>query len=200
MNDSTVPAGRNRLRLVEAIRSDPTVGHAATGLAVHMLWTYTDDSLRAAWPSQATIAESYGVGEGYVKRLLRQLREAGWLHVEVSRPERGADGRWFRRRTNRYRWAWRRACAVATRAIREAYRRALDAKAQVTPRGTRRAPGTPEGVRGIRRAPRWGGARGGRGEVVEVYRPPDRGEHLCGRCHGCGWVENEAGMAVRCGC
>lgn len=189
-NASTVPP-RSRLRLAAALDADPRVGRAAAELARTILWRWSDDSMRVCWPSQETIARAVGRSVGQVRRLLAELRRAGWLFVTRARPERDPDtGRWFRRATNRYGWAWRRACAVEVGRRREQARAAKD---RVAP--TARSP------RGVspRRGSSYPPTRPGAGSVGEGARPVVRSEAICGVCHGSGWWFPDAGNLVeRC--
>lgn len=54
------------------------------------------------YPSQDTLARELGVDERTVRRWLAELEGLGLVIVYRCTPERGPDGKWSRRQTNRY--------------------------------------------------------------------------------------------------
>jgi len=54
------------------------------------------------YPSQETLARELGVDERTVRRWLAELEGLGLVIVYRTQPERGSDGKWTRRQTNRY--------------------------------------------------------------------------------------------------
>jgi len=54
------------------------------------------------YPSQETLARELGVDDRTVRRWLAELEALGLLIVYRCTPERGPDGKWTRRQTNRY--------------------------------------------------------------------------------------------------
>ena len=65
------------------------------------------------YPSQDTLARELGVDERTVRRWLAELESLGLVIVYRCIPERGPDGKWTRRQTNRYLLADAKARASA---------------------------------------------------------------------------------------
>jgi hypothetical protein len=151
-----------------------------------VLWEFHDETMSASWPSQATIAARLDMSERHVRRLIHELEQAGWLRVERSAPTRDpVTGRWCRRRTNRYRWAWERVAARSVRAARE--------NSQLAPRGHRMSSRSCKYLSG---RPEWGG---GRNEIErESFARLERLNRDCPQCAGTTWIyETDTSNTVR---
>ena len=85
------------------------------------------------YPSQETLARELGVDERTVRRWLAELETLGLVIVYRTTPERGSDGKWTRRQTNRYLLADGKAKGAAPSCPLP--RRRLGASALISPTG-----------------------------------------------------------------
>jgi hypothetical protein len=94
-------------RLRGRLGLNPTDLLVAQGLASQ----FSGENLQAVWPSQRTMADAFGLCERTIRSSIAALRAAGILDVETHAPRRVDAGR-YTRRTNRYRFMWRRVRAL----------------------------------------------------------------------------------------
>lgn len=85
------------------------------------------------YPSQRLLARELGVDERTVRRWLAELEAMGIVVVYRTTPERGPDGKWTRRQTNRYLLADGKAKGAAPSCPLP--RRRLGASALISPTG-----------------------------------------------------------------
>lgn len=67
-----------------------------------LLGSRSDDTAKPVWGAQAAMAATLAVSARTVCRYAAEAEAAGYVTVYRTRPERGRDGRWCRRKTNRY--------------------------------------------------------------------------------------------------
>ena len=108
---------------VDALACDDrlTAGSRALGM---LLATRSNDRGKLVFGSQVRLAEVLKVSVRSIVRYVRELELLGYVRVFRSKPQRDADGKWWRRLTNRYRLVVPKR---ATRSSLEAPRRRLKA-------------------------------------------------------------------------
>jgi hypothetical protein len=67
-----------------------------------LLASRSDDTGKPVWGRQTRMAEQLGRSDRSVRSYRQEAEELGYVKTYRAKPERARDGRWGRRRTNRY--------------------------------------------------------------------------------------------------
>jgi len=67
-----------------------------------LLCRRSDDTAKPVWGAQTKMAVQLGRSDRTVRRYRAELEDLGYLTVYRSKPQRGPNGRWSRRRSNTY--------------------------------------------------------------------------------------------------
>jgi hypothetical protein len=67
-----------------------------------LLASRSDDTGKPVWGRQTRMAEQLGRSDRSVRSYRQEAEELGYVKTYRAKPQRGRDGRWGRRRTNRY--------------------------------------------------------------------------------------------------
>lgn len=92
---------KKRRTILDAAAADcrPTAGAKAYLL---LLMRRSDDAGKPVWGNQEKMARQLGCSARTVRRYRGELETLGYIVVYRYRPQRGPDGRWYRRRSNSY--------------------------------------------------------------------------------------------------
>jgi biotin operon repressor len=74
----------DKLAWLEQVTADSCLSHVGARLCTLLALRFLNRETRTAWPSQAVLMEVLGIGETTLKRVVKEVREAGHLEVIVS--------------------------------------------------------------------------------------------------------------------
>lgn len=98
---SSGKAWPKRRHFLDRIAVDPRLTRGAKSLLL-LLASRSDDSGKPVWGGQNKLAEQSDTSIRSVRRYCVEAEALGYVKVYRSRPQRGPDGRWCRRRSNSY--------------------------------------------------------------------------------------------------
>lgn len=90
-----------RRQWLDRIACDPQLTRGAKALLL-LLASRSDDSGKPVWGGQAKLSVQSDTSIRTVRRYVVEAEALGYVQVYRSRPVRGLDGRWCRRRSNSY--------------------------------------------------------------------------------------------------
>jgi hypothetical protein len=92
---------KKRRAVLDAIHRDHRLTTGARAF-LGLLLDRSDDAGKPVWGNQEKMAVRFGRSDRTLRRYRDELERLGYLKVYRSKPERGSDGRWCRRRSNSY--------------------------------------------------------------------------------------------------
>lgn len=93
---------QRRHRWEVRLRCDRRVPAVTRAFLLWMAWQYSDESGKRCWPGEVEMARRYGCCERTVRSHVLMGERWGHLDIYRAKPQRNHEGRWHRRRTNRY--------------------------------------------------------------------------------------------------